>query len=269
MGGILILIGILITAFIVFEINKYVLWGLITTFGMGLIGFIDDFIKIKAKSSLGLRARTKLLGQFLFGILLGFFVYNNIAQGSTIIVPVTGELINLGFWIIPLIMLTVVGTANAVNLTDGLDGLAAGITSVVASSYAIICSLLQMNQMSLFALSITGACLGFIWFNGHPAQVFMGDVGSLALGGAIASLAVLSRTEIFLIIIGGVYVIEALSVMIQVVYFRFSGVKRIFQMTPIHHHYELKGLSESKVVVRFLLLSIVFASFGLFSFYII
>ena len=269
MGGILILLGILITAFFVIEINTYILWTLITTFGMGLIGFLDDFIKIKSQSSLGLRARTKLLGQFIFGILLAFFVYNNITGSTTIITPITGSSIDLGIWIIPLIMLTVVGTANAVNLTDGLDGLAAGITAVVASSYAIICSFMQLNQLSLFALSITGACLGFIWFNGHPAQVFMGDVGSLALGGAISALAVITRTELFLVIIGGVYVLEAVSVIIQVVYFRLTGGKRVFQMTPLHHHYELKGLSESKVVVRFLLLSIIFASVGLYSFYII
>ena len=147
--------------------------------------------------------------------------------------------------------------------------MAAGVTAVVASSYTVLTSALYLDELSLFSLSITGACLGFVWFNSHPADVFMGDVGSLALGGALASLAVISRTELFLLIIGGVYVIETISVMIQVTYFKLSGGDRVFKMTPIHHHYELKGWDESKVVFRFILISIIFAGLGLYSFYII
>lgn len=267
MGGILIILGIII-ATIFLEVNLNVTWAIITTIGMGVVGFFDDYIKIKTQKSLGLKARTKIIGQFLFGILLALYVYNNPNIGTEIIVPIIGNNIDLGLMIIPLVVFTTVGTANAVNLTDGLDGLAAGVTAVVTSSYTIITSALYLEQLSLFSLSITGACLGFVWFNSHPAQVFMGDVGSLALGGAVASLAVISRTELFLVIIGGVYVIETISVMIQVTYFKITGGDRIFKMTPLHHHFELKGWDESKVVFRFLLISIIFAVFGLYSFYL-
>lgn len=267
MGGILIIFSILFTSLIILNMNTYIIWALITTTGLGLVGFLDDIIKIKTKRSLGLRAREKLLGQILFGLLLAIYVYFYSDLGTGIIVPVTGKVIELGVWLIPLIIVTVVGTANAVNLTDGLDGLAAGITVVAASSFAVITSALDFGQLTLFALTISGACLGFVWYNSHPAQVFMGDVGSLALGGAMASIAVLSRTEMFLLIIGGVYVLEALSVMIQVSYFKVTGGKRVFKMAPIHHHYELTGLAESKVVARFWILSIIFGFLGLVSFY--
>ncbi len=267
MGGVLIIIGIIITSLVLFDLTSYIILVLFVTTGMGLIGFLDDFIKIRTQSSLGLKARSKIAGQLFFGLILALYVYYYTDLGTGIIVPLTGKLYILDFWIIPLIVLTVIGTANAVNLTDGLDGLAAGITAIVASALAVITSILGLYQLTLFGLSVTGACLGFIWFNSHPAQVFMGDVGSLALGGAVASIAILSRTELFLLIIGGVYVIETLSVMIQVLYFRLTGGKRVFRMTPLHHHYELGGLSESKVVARFMLLNIVFAILGLVSFY--
>ena len=268
MGGVLIILGISVTVFFL-NLNKNLFIVLFTTLGMGLVGFLDDLIKIKTKKSLGLKAKTKMIGQFIFAILLSLYIYNSPEIGNGIIVPFTGENIYLGIMIIPLVIFTTVGTANAVNLTDGLDGLAAGVTAVVASSYAVITSALYFEQLSLFALSITGACLGFVWYNSHPAEVFMGDVGSLALGGALASLAVITRTELFLLIIGGVYVIETISVMIQVSYFKISGGERVFKMTPIHHHFELKGWDESKVVFRFLLISIIFSVIGLYSFYLI
>lgn len=269
MGGILILIGISITYFLVLEPTSDVLWALIITLGMGFIGFLDDFKKIRTDSTLGLRARGKILGQIIIGLMLALYVYNYSDLGTRILVPFNGQAIDLGAWIIPLIVLTVIGTANGVNLTDGLDGLAAGVTAVVTSAFAVITSALNMNNLTLFALSVTGACLGFIWFNSHPAQVFMGDVGSLSLGGAIAALAVLTRSELILLIIGGVYVIETISVIVQVIYFRITGGKRILRMAPLHHHYELAGLAESKIVTRFLIISIVFASLGLISFYMV
>src|SRR6056297_2600514 len=238
MGGILILIGI-ISSIIFLEINYNLIIALVTTLGMGLIGFLDDYLKIKKGRSLGLTALAKIIGQFGFGL------------------------------IISLIIFIVVGTANAVNLTDGLDGLASSITAVVAASYAFIVYGLYFEQLTLFSLSIVGACLGFIWYNSHPAEVFMGDIGSLGLGGAIAALAVLTRTELFLLIIGGVYVIETISVILQVLYFKATNGKRIFKMTPIHHHFELKGWEEPKVVFRFLLIGIIFSIVGLYSFYLI
>lgn len=269
MGGILIILAIIIASFIVLDFSSYIIWAIITTTGMGLVGFIDDLLKIRTRGSLGLRAREKLLGQVFFAFCLSIYVYIYSDIGTGIIIPFSGQVIELGLWIMPFIIFTVVGTANAVNLTDGLDGLASGVTIVVASSLAVIVSAQGLEQLTLFALIVTGSCLGFIWYNSHPAQVFMGDVGSLALGGALASIVILSRLELFLLIIGGVFVIETFSVMVQVVYFRFSGGKRVFKMTPIHHHYELKGLAETKVVARFLIISLAFALLGLFSFYLI
>lgn len=268
MGGILIIISILAVSFLLLDLSPDVLWALIITTGMGLIGFFDDIIKIKSKRSLGLRARGKMAGQILFGLLLALYTYFYTDLGTGILIPVTGKSFEMGVWLIPFIVFTVVAEANGVNLTDGLDGLASGVTVIVASSLAVINSALGNYQLTLFGLIVSGACLGFIWFNAHPAQVFMGDVGSLALGGAIASMAVLSRTELFLLIIGGIYAIESLSVVIQVIYFRLTGGKRVFKMTPIHHHYELSGLAEVKVVARFWIVSLIFAILGLASFFV-
>ncbi|MFW6035124.1 MAG: phospho-N-acetylmuramoyl-pentapeptide-transferase [Halothermotrichaceae bacterium] len=268
MGGVLIILAIIITSLIVLDMTSYIVWALIVTIGMGLIGFLDDFIKIRTQNSLGLRAREKLIGQILFGLLLGFYVYYYSEVGTAVIIPVLGLEFDMGIWIIFFITFIVVGFANAVNLTDGLDGLASGVTAIVAVSLALLTSVMGYTQLTLFGLIVAGASLGFVWFNSHPAQVFMGDVGSLALGGALSSIVVLSRTELFLVIIGGVFVIETLSVMLQVLYFKLTGGKRIFKMTPIHHHYELKGLAEVKVVSRFLIISLIFALLGLASYFI-
>lgn len=267
MGGILIILGIVITSLLVLELNPDIIWVLVLTGGMGLVGLLDDVLKIRSGQSLGLRAREKLLAQFVLGLVLALYIYMFREVGTSLLVPFLDGIIDLGIWIVPLTVLTVVGTVNAVNLTDGLDGLAAGVTAVAASAFAVIFVFQGYEQLTFFALSITGACIGFIWFNSHPAQVFMGDVGSLALGGALASMAVVSRTQLFLLLIGGVYVIEAVSVMIQVTYFRLTGGGRVFKMTPIHHHFELKGLSESKVVARFWILSFIFAITGLISYF--
>lgn len=269
MGGILIIFAILISSFIFLDLGTGAIWALITTLGMGLIGFLDDIIKIRSKRSLGLRAREKLLGQILVGLTLAIYVVFYSSTGKTILIPFTGWTFNPGYWLIPLIVFIVVGFTNAVNLTDGLDGLAAGVTFIVCTALSALCSALGYKQLALFGLIVSGACLGFIWFNSHPAQVFMGDVGALALGGAVSAIAVLTGTEFFLVIIGGIYVAEALSVMIQVAYFRLSGGKRIFRMTPLHHHYELGGLQEEKIVACFWISSIILAILGLLSYYII
>lgn len=269
MGGVLILLAVVIGSFLLQELGSSVIWALITTLGLGLIGFFDDIISIRSKRSLGLNAREKLLGQVFVGLALAIYVTFYSELGTGIIIPFTGRIFELGYWIIPFIVFIVVGFSNAVNLTDGLDGLASGVTLIVATAFAVLSSALGFTQLSIFGLLIGSACLGFTWFNSNPAQVFMGDVGSLALGGAVASLAVLSRTELFLLIIGGVYVLETLSVMIQVVYFKLTKGKRIFRMTPIHHHYELSGMAEGKIVSRFWISSIILAILGLASFYII
>lgn len=268
MGGVLIITAVVITSILFIDLNSYAFWALIVTLGMGFVGFFDDIIKIRSNRSLGLKAREKLLGQILVSLLLAIYVVFFSDIGTTMIVPVIGQEIDFGYYIIPFIIFFVVGFANAVNLTDGLDGLASGVTMIVCTAMAVIISALGLEQLSIYALIVGGACLGFIWFNSHPAQVFMGDVGSLALGGAVASIAVLSRTEIFLLIIGGVYVIETLSVMIQVSYFKMTKGKRVFRMTPIHHHYELTGLAEGKVVARFWICSIILALLGFVSFYV-
>ncbi|MFW5995700.1 MAG: phospho-N-acetylmuramoyl-pentapeptide-transferase [Halanaerobiaceae bacterium] len=267
MGGVLIILGIVITALLLLKLNPDVLWVLIITGGMGLVGLLDDVLKIKGGQSLGLRAREKLVAQLILGLVIALYLYIFRDEGTLLLIPFLGVLVDFEFWIVPLTVLTVVGTVNAVNLTDGLDGLAAGVTALAASAFAVIYAFQGFNQLTLLSLSITGACIGFIWFNSYPAQVFMGDVGSLALGGALASMAVLSQTQLFLVIIGGVYVMEALSVMIQVTYFRLTDGERVFKMTPIHHHFELMGLSESKVVARFWIMSMIFAAFGLISYF--
>ncbi|MFW5985370.1 MAG: phospho-N-acetylmuramoyl-pentapeptide-transferase [Halanaerobiaceae bacterium] len=266
MGGILIILAILLSALIVLELNVNVIWVLFIILGMGLIGFWDDFIKIRTQKSLGLKARHKIVGQLLLSLLLALYIYYYSDTGSIVFLPFRGQ-ISLGIWIIPFVMLTVTGTVNAVNITDGLDGLASGVTAVVSSALSVLLFVLNYQQLGLLGFVITGACIGFIWYNSHPAQVFMGDVGSLALGGALSAMAVLSGTEIYLLVLGLVFVIETVSVIIQVIYFRLTGGKRVFRMTPLHHHYELQGMQESKIVARFFILSMFFASLGILMFY--
>ncbi|SJZ35508.1 phospho-N-acetylmuramoyl-pentapeptide-transferase [Selenihalanaerobacter shriftii] len=264
MGGVIILISIVVAVLLFADMTSKLFWALFVTLSYGFLGLLDDSIKIIANRSLGLKAKQKLLGQILIGGLLGYNVLYNLNIGSEIIIPYLGGTIDLGIYFIPSVIIVVIGTSNAVNLTDGLDGLAAGVTIIVAITYTVI-SLIIFNQyeLAIFTAAIVGACLGFAWFNSHPAQVFMGDTGSLALGGAIAVVAILTKTELSLVIIGGVYVIEALSVMIQVVYFKLTGGKRVFRMSPLHHHFELKGWQESKVVVRFWILAAILSLAGL------
>ncbi|MFO7819713.1 MAG: phospho-N-acetylmuramoyl-pentapeptide-transferase, partial [Halanaerobacter sp.] len=199
----------------------------------------------------------------IIAAILGWAVLTKLNLGTAVIVPYLERSISLGKWYIPFVILVVVGSSNAVNLTDGLDGLAAGVTIIVTITYSFIAFKFGFLQLSIFAAAIAGACLGFSWFNSHPAQVFMGDTGSLALGGALASIAVLTQTELLLLIIGGVYVIEAVSVMLQVGYFKLTGGKRIFKMSPIHHHFEEEGWQEAKIVIRFWILAVILSLVGL------
>ncbi|MEC9488049.1 MAG: phospho-N-acetylmuramoyl-pentapeptide-transferase [Halanaerobium sp.] len=265
MGGMIILLGLLPPLLFLRHFNSEVNLVLLMTLGFALLGALDDVIKIAASRSLGLKARHKLLGQIILGLLLGIYVYTK-EVGTDIIIPFYSGTLNLGILIIPFVALVVVSEANAVNLTDGLDGLAAGVTSIAAMTFSIVSFYQGKMGLAVLCMAIAGACLGFSWFNSHPAQVFMGDTGSLALGGALAAIAVLTRTELLLVIIGGVFTIEALSVVIQVLSFQVRG-KRVFRMSPIHHHFELGGWEEAKIVVRFWLLSIVLAAAGLIGYF--
>ncbi len=228
--------------------------------GYALIGLEDDWRKTAKKSSLGLKAREKLLFQVLLATLLGSWVYFHPELGSDVYLPFIGPVV-LGPWYIPFVVLVAISTANAVNLTDGLDGLAAGAAMIALVAYTVI-AFEQQSKIAFFTAAVSGACLGFLWFNNYPAQIFMGDTGSLALGAALAAAAVLTKTELLLVIIGGLFVVETLSVIIQVVYFRLTG-GRIFRMSPLHHHFELCGWSETTVVRRFWLAATVLAVIGL------
>ncbi|MCK8827138.1 phospho-N-acetylmuramoyl-pentapeptide-transferase [Natroniella acetigena] len=262
MGGVIIILSVIISSLVFAEINMKVMLALFVTVAYGFLGLLDDSIKIIANRSLGLRAWQKITGQILVALLLAVVVLGKLNLGTEVLIPFLDATIDLGILYIPFIILVVIGTSNAVNLTDGLDGLAAGVTIIVTITYTYMILQFGEYDLAIFTTAIAGACLGFSWFNTHPAQVFMGDTGSLALGGALASIAVLTRTQFFLLIIGGVYVVEALSVMIQVSSYKLTG-KRVFKMSPIHHHFELKGWKESKIVVRFWILATLLSLIGL------
>ncbi|MCL4515769.1 MAG: phospho-N-acetylmuramoyl-pentapeptide-transferase [Firmicutes bacterium] len=263
MGGVLIILAFTVATFAFSPGLKYAPWALLATLGFGLVGLIDDYIIVVAKHPLGLKARQKLAGQVVVALALGFFAASRPELGTGILIPFINQVLVLPWWLyVAFVAFIATGFSNAVNLTDGLDGLAAGTMTIAAVAYIMIALLLGQPEMAVFAAATAGACLGFVWFNAHPAQIFMGDTGSLALGGALAALAVLTKTELFLVVIGGVFVAETLSVMIQVTTYRLTG-KRVFKMAPLHHHFELSGWPETKVVTRFWLVGLVLAFFGL------
>lgn len=261
MGG-LMMLAALVLALCWGKFTPHVLMALVLTLGHAVIGFIDDYIKVVMKRNLGLTAKQKFLLQF---ILAGAYVYfaETHLQNTNIWVPLMNITFDFGWAYYALAFILLVGTTNAVNLTDGLDGLVSFVSVPVTLAYAFIAYMQGMLDVSGFALGLTGACLGFLLFNRHPAQVFMGDTGSLALGGGVAALALLTNTELLLVIIGGVYVAEATSVIIQVVYFRLTGGKRFFRMAPLHHHFELGGWKEVKVVEIFTIVSFLLSAVGL------
>ena len=261
MGG-LMMLAALVLALCWGKFTPHVLMALVLTLGHAVIGFIDDYIKVVMKRNLGLTAKQKFLLQF---ILAGAYVYfaETHLQNTTLWVPLVNITFDFGWAYYALAFILLVGTTNAVNLTDGLDGLVSFVSVPVTLAYAFIAYMQGMLDVSGFALGLTGACLGFLLFNRHPAQVFMGDTGSLALGGGVAALALLTNTELLLVIIGGVYVAEATSVIIQVVYFRLTGGKRFFRMAPLHHHFELGGWKEVKVVEIFTIVSFLLSAVGL------
>ncbi len=275
MGGTIILTSSVLTAlpftnWIELEmVNADLFFLLFATLGYGIIGFLDDYIKVVMKRNLGLTARQKLLGQLFIGIILFYVLLRvRVIEGdwnaiSTVHIPGTDLELWLNWLYLPLLMLMMIGSSNAVNLTDGLDGLLAGTAAIAYGAYAII-GLVQSNYtVAIFSAAVVGALLGFLVFNAHPAKVFMGDTGSLALGGGLAALAIITKTELLLLVIGGVFVLEALSVMIQVTSFKLRG-KRVFRMSPLHHHFELGGWSEWRVVTTFWFVGFLFAGLGIY-----
>lgn len=265
MGGIIIITAVMVASFLMAGSSVEVMSAVLVMLAFGGIGFWDDYIKIVLKRSLGLRAREKLLLQLIIGILFGVLVVFYFNRGTDIIIPFSGQTIDLGYLYIPFLIVVLMGTSNAVNLTDGLDGLAAGVTFFVAVAYILVCLMTAHLNLSIFGGALAGACLGFLVFNRYPARVFMGDTGSMALGGAVAALAAITKSEIALIIIGGIYVVETLSVIVQVISYQTTG-KRIFLMSPLHHHFELKGWSETRVVRVFWAASLVFTIIGILGF---
>jgi phospho-N-acetylmuramoyl-pentapeptide-transferase len=262
MGGVIILAALLVAALLFAGTEREVWLALFVTLGHGLIGFADDFIKIALKRNLGLTAKQKLLGQIIMAVALAYIATNYMGRGTDLWIPLLNANIDFGLLYYVLIFLVLVGTTNAVNLTDGLDGLAAGTTTVAALAYAVISLSFGKASLAIFCVALAGAALGFLKFNAHPAKVFMGDTGSLAMGGALAAVAVMTKTELLLIIVGGVFVVEALSVIIQVISFKTTG-KRVFRMSPIHHHFELAGWSENKVVAVFWLAGVTCSALAL------
>jgi len=263
MGGIFLIAGIVAATLIQAELNAEIFLALFILLGHFILGFIDDYLKVVRKHNQGLLARYKLAGQILIVVVTTFVASELIIDFSpTIWLPVLDVKLDVGGFYLPFMFFVMVGASNAVNLTDGLDGLAAGCVAIAMSCYAVICLLTGHNDLAIFCAAIVGACVGFLRFNFHPAKIFMGDTGSLALGGAFAAVGILSRTEILLAVIGFVFVCEALSVILQVISFQTTG-KRIFRMSPLHHHFELGGWSEVKVVFVFWTVGLIAGVVGL------
>ena len=263
MGGIFLIAGIVIATLFSAEWNAEIFLALFILLGHFVLGFIDDYLKVVRKKNQGLLARYKLAGQILIVIITTFVASELVLDfDPTIWIPVANVTINAGALYLLFILFVMVGASNAVNLTDGLDGLASGCMAIAASCYAVICMLKGHEDLAIFCAATVGACIGFLKFNFHPAKVFMGDTGSLALGGAFAAVGILSHTEILLAVVGFVFVCEALSVILQVISFQTTG-KRIFRMSPLHHHFELGGWSEVKVVFVFWTVSLLCGVIGL------
>ena len=281
MGGVLIILSVLISSLLWTDLKNSFVWiGLLTITIFGLIGFIDDYKKIKSNSSNGLKATTRIFLQLLFSLLISFLILNILDDqiDTSVAFPFFKNLIvNFGYFYLAISLFIIIGSANAVNLTDGLDGLAIVPVMIVAMTFAFIAYVsgnvvfsdyLLINyipgtgELSVLCGTLIGSALGFLWFNAPPAKVFMGDTGSLALGATIGSIAIMVKHEIVLAIAGGLFVLETLSVVIQVISFKLTG-KRVFMMAPLHHHFEKKGWAESTIVIRFWIITIVLALISL------
>ena len=262
MGGIMMIVAILITGLTRAKISQGLVVGLICIVGFGFVGFLDDFIKIKMKRSLGLKAYQKIILQFALALYIAYYQYSASPSATQLVIPFTNHIINLGVWYIPFMMIFIIGTVNAVNLTDGLDGLASGVTLIVSCFFVLFAVSISNSDVAILAAATAGACLGFLGFNSYPAKVFMGDTGSMALGGAVVAFATLTNAPLLIIIVGFIYLAEALSVMIQVTYFKLTHGKRIFKMAPLHHHFEQCGWPETRVVFVFWIATVVLCWIG-------
>ena len=262
MGGVMMIVAILITGLTRATISKGLIVGLICIVGFGFVGFLDDFIKIKMKRSLGLKAYQKIILQFALALYIAYYQYSASPSATQLVIPFTNHIINLGIWYIPFMMIFIIGTVNAVNLTDGLDGLASGVTLIVSCFFVLFAVSISNSDVAILAAATAGACLGFLGFNSYPAKVFMGDTGSMALGGAVVAFATLTNSPLIIIIVGFIYLAEALSVMIQVTYFKLTNGKRIFKMAPLHHHFEQCGWPETRVVFVFWIVTVVLCWIG-------
>lgn len=271
MGGLMILAGIL-AGTLAFSMDgmEFVLPALLTTFAFGIVGFLDDLIKVRRGRSLGLKAYQKIIGQIGISLIAAVYCYNSPYIGSVIVFPFTGAEWDMGIWYIPFAMFVLIAIVNAVNLTDGLDGLAGGVTMIYSLNMAIIFAAMaaaalergqnyysvNLDGMAVFAAAATGACLGFLRYNSFPARVFMGDTGALALGGAVGMMALCSRAVFLLPVMGACFVASAVSVILQVGSYKLRK-KRIFRMAPLHHHFELKGTPETKIVTMYMIVTAV------------
>ncbi len=281
MGGVIIIIGIISSTLLWADLTNIYVWLLIfVSLSLGCLGLLDDILKIKHKNSSGLKSRYKFSGQLLIAAIALFILinYSNHEYLFNLYFPFFKNLIwQMGLFFIPFGLFVIIGASNAVNLTDGLDGLATVPVMLVALSFTLISYVVgntifseylkiqyipDVGELSIFCGSIVGSCLGFLWYNAPPAKIFMGDTGSLSLGGSLAAIAIIVKHEIVLAIIGGLFVLETVSVIIQVISFKFTG-RRIFKMAPIHHHFEKKGWAESTIVIRFWIIAIILALVGL------
>jgi phospho-N-acetylmuramoyl-pentapeptide-transferase len=282
MGGFLILLTLLISTLLWARLdNRLVLLMVFSVASLGTLGFIDDFIKLTRKRSLGLKMLPKLSGQLILAAAIVLYLYHHPHSshiGDLTIPFIKDFFLPLSLIYIPFAILVIVGTSNAVNLTDGLDGLAIGPVTIAAATFAVLSYLTgnvkfseylkiiyipEAGELTVFCAALVGAGLGFLWYNAYPAQLFMGDTGSLALGGALGILALLVKKELLLVIIGGLFVLETVSVIIQIMSFRLRKGKRVFRMTPLHHHFEIRGWAEPKVTVRFWIISVILALISL------
>ncbi len=281
MGGLIIIIGMISSTLLWADLTNIFVWVLVfVSLSLGVLGFVDDLLKIKFKNSTGLNSKLKFLGQLIISIVALYILieYSEHEYLYNLYFPFFKNLIlHLGLFFIPFALFVIIGSSNAVNLTDGLDGLATVPVMLVALSFTFISYVVgniifaeylqlqyipKVGEISIFCGSIVGSCLGFLWYNAPPAKIFMGDTGSLSLGGSLAAVAIIVKHEIVLAIVGGLFVLETVSVIIQVISFKLTG-KRVFMMAPIHHHFEKKGWAESTIVIRFWIISIILALIGL------
>ncbi len=262
MGGLIILCSIVITSLLYMKTNPQILPVLFVTLGFGLVGFLDDYIKVVMKRSMGLHAWQKMIGQFIIAAVFAYYLANYTDLGTSVLIPFTGGMEwNMGFWFYPFLFVVLLGTVNGTNFTDGLDGLLSSITVLTATFFTVV-AIGTASGLEPITCAAVGSLLGFLVYNVYPAKVFMGDTGSLALGGLIGATAVMLKMPIYIVIVGCIYLVEVLSVIIQVTYFKKTG-KRVFKMAPIHHHFELSGWPETKVVAIFSIITAILCLIGL------